>query len=320
MTAPYQLLPPLSDAELQELATSINEHGVMVPVLVDEDGVVIDGHHRQRIADDLGIDYPVVQRADLSDADKRTLALSLNLHRRHLTRDQKRAVIAASLTADPELSNRQHAERTGASPTTVGAVREELEERGDVSKLDTRTDSLGRSAPATKPPRPEPTPEPAPLRCPYCNDDDTPGAELVMTLAGWACPDCDNVEPEDLAEPEPEAPPAATDDQVRAAVRQAAEKHKAHVAAVRQSMAPETIEQRNAREAEQRRADHNDDFAKALRCLATFTTNPEFVAEQWRPEDTVLAELWPDQFTAAAIRTVGGQLLALAVQWEKIHG
>lgn len=320
MTAPYQLLPPLNETELAELAASINEHGVMVPVLVDEDGVVIDGHHRQRIADDLGIDYPVVQRADLSDADKRTLALSLNLHRRHLTRDQKRAVIAASLTADPELSNRQHAERTGADHKTVGTVRDELESTGEIPQSTERTSADGRVRPATQPPRPEPAPEPAPLRCPYCEDADDLGAELVMTVAGWACPDCDNVEPEDLAEPEPEAPPAATDDQVRAAVRQAAEKHKAHVAAVRESMAPETIEQRNAREAEQRRSDHNDDFAKALHCLATLTTNPEFVAEQWRPEDTVLTELWPDQFTAAAIRTVGGQLLALAVQWEKIHG
>lgn len=37
MTAPYQLLPPLNETELAELAASINEHGVMVPVLVDED-------------------------------------------------------------------------------------------------------------------------------------------------------------------------------------------------------------------------------------------------------------------------------------------
>lgn len=154
MTAPYQLLPPLSEAELEELRASIRENGVMVAVLVDEDGAVIDGHHRQRIADELGIDYPVTQRAGLTEADKRSLALSLNLHRRHLSREQKRDVIAASLVADPELSNRQHAERVGASHHTVGDVRDELEGRGQIAHVENRTDTLGRSAPATKPSRP----------------------------------------------------------------------------------------------------------------------------------------------------------------------
>lgn len=46
---------------------------------------------------------------------------------------------AESLKSDPQLSNREHARRTGASTTTVGAVRGEMEKTGDVSKLDTLT-------------------------------------------------------------------------------------------------------------------------------------------------------------------------------------
>lgn len=62
-------------------------------------------------------------------------------------------MIAASLVADPELSNRQHAERVGADHKTVGTVRDELEGSGEIPHFENRTDTLGRSAPATKPPR-----------------------------------------------------------------------------------------------------------------------------------------------------------------------
>lgn len=156
--APYQLLPPLTTQEEADLTASIHEHGVMVPVLVDEDGDVIDGHHRQKIADHLGIDYPVEVRAGLTHEQKLDLALRLNIARRHLTREQKRELIAASLKADPELSDRQHAERTGADHKTVGSQRVELEGRGEIPHAETRTDSTGRTQPATKPERPA-TPE-----------------------------------------------------------------------------------------------------------------------------------------------------------------
>lgn len=133
-SAPYQLLPPLSEAEYAALRDSIAEHGVRVPIEVDEHGTILDGHHRSAIAADLGIDCPQVVVSTLdTEQDKRTHALSLNLTRRHLSREQLRDVIAASITADPDLSDREHARRCGCSPTTVGTVRRSLE----VSNLDT---------------------------------------------------------------------------------------------------------------------------------------------------------------------------------------
>jgi hypothetical protein len=130
---PYQLLPPLSDAEYAALRDSIAAEGIRVPVQVDERGVILDGHHRAAIAAELGIDCPTVVVSNLdTEAAKRTVALSLNLSRRHLNREQTRQVIAASIEADPDLSDREHARRCGCSPTTVGSVRRELE----VSDLD----------------------------------------------------------------------------------------------------------------------------------------------------------------------------------------
>jgi len=77
--------------------------------------------------------------------------VSANIHRRHLTAEQKREIIASLLKAKPERSDHETAKMARASPTTVGAVREGLEKAGEVSKLDTRTGADGVAQPAAKP-------------------------------------------------------------------------------------------------------------------------------------------------------------------------
>jgi hypothetical protein len=77
--------------------------------------------------------------------------ISANLHRRHLTAEQRRDVIAELLKAVPEKSNRQIAEMVKASHVTVGSVRADLERRGQIGHVETHTDTRGRVQPATKP-------------------------------------------------------------------------------------------------------------------------------------------------------------------------
>lgn len=146
----YQLLPPLTDDEYQALREDIAANGVRVPVDVDENMVTLDGHHRRRIADQLEIDCPVRVIGGLSEAQKRAHALAVNIQRRSLTREQKRELIAASLIADPELSDRAHGRRTSSDHKTVGSLRGELEGRGEIPHIGERTDSVGRQQPATK--------------------------------------------------------------------------------------------------------------------------------------------------------------------------
>ena len=47
------------------------------------------------------------------------------MNRRHLSREQKRALVAESLRSDPILRDRDHARRCGADHKTVGRVRAE---------------------------------------------------------------------------------------------------------------------------------------------------------------------------------------------------
>jgi ParB-like chromosome segregation protein Spo0J len=130
---PHQVMPSLSDEEYAALKADIDERGVLVPVVVDQDGNILDGHHRQRIATELGIEYPTEVRQVGDEEEAREVAFMLNLARRHLTREQKRALIQAEIDHDPALSDRKIARRLRCSPSTVGAVR-----NGGVSNLDNR--------------------------------------------------------------------------------------------------------------------------------------------------------------------------------------
>ncbi len=90
----YELLPPLSDEEYQALKDNIAEHGVLVPVELDEKGDILDGHHRlsawhELRGEGLNIpDYPRLIRSGMSEEEKRTHVRVLNLLRRHLTKEQ----------------------------------------------------------------------------------------------------------------------------------------------------------------------------------------------------------------------------------------
>jgi len=47
----YQVMRALTKDEYRDLKASISENGVKVPILVDENGEIIDGHHRKKICD-----------------------------------------------------------------------------------------------------------------------------------------------------------------------------------------------------------------------------------------------------------------------------
>lgn len=120
--AGFQVMPRLSADEFAALEADIVENGVRVPITVAEDGRIVDGHHRDEIARRHGLHCPRVT-ASGDDGVLRSLAFSLNVNRRHLSREQKRVLVAESLRADPILRDREHARRCGVNHETVGRVR-----------------------------------------------------------------------------------------------------------------------------------------------------------------------------------------------------
>lgn len=146
--AKYQVMPDLEPNEYRGLKADIAERGVLVPVVLDEQGAVIDGHHRVRACRELGItDYPTKVEEGLDEVAKRSLARTLNAARRHLSPYQRRALILDELLDEPARSNRVIAHRLGVSPTTVGTVRRQVEATGQLSKLDSSVGADGKSRP-----------------------------------------------------------------------------------------------------------------------------------------------------------------------------
>jgi len=147
-----QLMPDLSEAEYTALRESLREHGVLVPLVYDERGALLDGHHRLRACGELGIaNYPseVVPCAD--DAERRTLARALNCQRRHLTQEQRRGLIADQLCDTPDWADNRIAAVVGVSDHTVAAVRAELEATSQIAKLADREGGDGKVRPARRP-------------------------------------------------------------------------------------------------------------------------------------------------------------------------
>jgi ParB-like chromosome segregation protein Spo0J len=144
--------PLLTGDEFQEFVADIEAHGLREPITLFEDQI-LEGRNRYRACLRLKL-KPEVVEFEGDDAAAFAFVMSRNIHRRHLKPREKREAIAALLKAKPEMSDRQAAGIVKASPTFVGKVRAEKQATGDVSTVDTRTDTKGRKQPAKKKKRP----------------------------------------------------------------------------------------------------------------------------------------------------------------------
>jgi len=137
-------LPP--DAEVVALYRDIADNGVLVPVVLDSQHRVIDGALRVAAARAAGIEkLPAVVR-QLDEAEARSERLRLNFHRRHMSRDQRDAIIIAELRRAPERADRTVAEVVGVSPAIVRRCRRALEQSGTIPAVEELVRSDGRLA------------------------------------------------------------------------------------------------------------------------------------------------------------------------------
>lgn len=138
------LVPPLTDDQFQALRTDIAERGCLVPIELDENGEVLDGAHRLRACQELGIKPPTITRLGLTEDEKEAHAIALNIQRRHLGREQRAELHLKLREAGRSL--REIAEVSGVHPTTV---------RNDLAGVENSTPEItgrdGKTYPATKP-------------------------------------------------------------------------------------------------------------------------------------------------------------------------
>jgi hypothetical protein len=170
-----ELFDPLPEDELRELSEDIKARGLQVPLVIWtspdpalQDEALIDGRNRLDAAAMAGVliavdgelrirtkRFPDGERLlqQFSHDDPYELTLALNIHRRHLTIERKRELVARLLKTTPEASDRKIAKQVKVYNKTVANVRSECERREEIPHVEKRIDSRGRKQPSAKPPR-----------------------------------------------------------------------------------------------------------------------------------------------------------------------
>ncbi|MBP3954898.1 hypothetical protein J8F10_06325 [Gemmata sp. G18] len=127
--------PWLLDGELLELAEDIGSNGLRESIKRLPDGRILDGRNRE-LACRIACVEPSYEVVDLKEDEILAFVRSLNVHRRHLSAEEKRQRIEDVLRTDPEKANNAIAADLGVSDKTVGDVRERLEGTSEIPKLD----------------------------------------------------------------------------------------------------------------------------------------------------------------------------------------
>jgi len=110
-------MPELEREKREALTESIREHGVIVPVIVDQTGYVLDGYNRIDIASELGVDYFETVH-ECAPADRERLSSELNTTRRQLRGDQWKPLVD-DLRACGKYSDRVIAQAVGVDHSRV---------------------------------------------------------------------------------------------------------------------------------------------------------------------------------------------------------
>ena len=183
------MFPMMSDADIDALAKDIEASDLKAPITVwspdqnftrwlrrrgkrrpPPEFYLVDGRNRLTALERCGrlefdeagwlsieagfnFDNAVIALDHLDDPYE--YVVSANIHRRHLTGEDKRDLISKLLKADPSKSDRSIAKIVKRDHKTVGAVRAEAEARGEIPHVETRTDTKGRAQPTRKKHRPD---------------------------------------------------------------------------------------------------------------------------------------------------------------------
>jgi hypothetical protein len=152
------IFPLMEGDEFDALVADIKANGLQKPIITYE-GMILDGRNRYRAWIAAGIRRKLHENSEVIRIggpdrpffDPAAYVISANIHRRHLTAEQKRELIAKLIKAQPKKSNRQIAKTAGVSHPHVAKVRGDLEKSGDVETVTTSIDTKGREQPAKKP-------------------------------------------------------------------------------------------------------------------------------------------------------------------------
>ena len=100
-------MPPLSKEEYEALKLSIQKEGLHFPIIINKDGVILDGHHRYRICQELQLAGKFETKAFPNALMEKKFVLESNLLRRQLTTFQRYLISKPLLEIEKELAKQR---------------------------------------------------------------------------------------------------------------------------------------------------------------------------------------------------------------------
>ena len=80
----FNLVNPLSQLEYEVLKNSISNKGLHLPIIINQDNVILDGHNRLKICQELGIEPKFEVKEFQDPLQEKEFVIEINLKRRHL--------------------------------------------------------------------------------------------------------------------------------------------------------------------------------------------------------------------------------------------
>ena len=146
------LFPLMNEADLRDLGESIKGHGGLIQPVHLYKGDLLDGRSRLDAMELVGFRFDRTGLSsishDLSDfIDPYAHVIAANIHRRHLTSEQKNNLILAVLKLRPDQSNRQIGADLKVDHKKVAAVRRTGEATGEISPVQKTVGKDGKARP-----------------------------------------------------------------------------------------------------------------------------------------------------------------------------
>src|SRR5262249_26511942 len=130
----------LKDRELLDLVEDIRANGQQEDIVLYE-GKILDGRNRDLACRMAGIEP---RYREFEGKDPVAFVISANVHRRHLTPEERQAALIELRVANPEKSDRQLAAQAGVAHTTMSRATKQAEATGAIAPVAARTGADGK--------------------------------------------------------------------------------------------------------------------------------------------------------------------------------
>ena len=132
------LVPQLSKEEYESLKQSIKENGLWMPIVVNNEGVILDGHHRYKACQELGIKepYETMTKVFEDKLHEKMFVIDCNLTRRQLNNFQRTELALKSKPILEEIvkQNESQGGKGVRIQTPLGRVDQEIGKLAGVGK------------------------------------------------------------------------------------------------------------------------------------------------------------------------------------------